>query len=347
MAKKLNNTNVEDISKLSQYSPDQVLRDAHDLPGHSLRVRDALSVVPQYYTHFDAQYNGNGQPTLVIYYAGTCSEISQVVTKEAATLNNKYFFLFEGRSNKSFYIWFSVDGLGVDPAIPSSTGIQIDLDSSDPAIIVANAIEITLNSLYSDKWKVTRKNAVLEITAVKSGETNNIMDGNTTFLFSTLKDGAQEEVARVEIDYSNNGDPIYEGEVLRGHTFNIFTGKFDKNEVEVTLINEQGDSLLVFDDIVSLAQGAVGTILTYTVPVNSKLKLRRSNISGCNMGTYEIKVNGTVVDRVGTYYTDYNSVLEFDDVEYSSGTIITIEVLNRGEGSANFNANLQGRLLDV
>lgn len=347
MAKKLNNIKVEDISKLSQYSPDQVLRDAHDLPGHSLRVRDALSVVPQYYTHFDAQYNGNGQPTLVTYYAGTTSEVSQVVTKEAATLNNKYFFLFEGRSNKSFYIWFNVDGLGVDPAIPSSTGIQIDLDSSDPAIIVASAIEITLNSLYSDKWKVNRKNAVIEITAVKTGETNNTMDGDTTFLFSTLVEGEQQIITTIEIDYSNNGDPIYEGQVLIGHTYNLYTGKFDKNEVEVTLINEQGANLFLFNDILSLAEGAVGTILTYTVPANTKVKLRRSNLAGENMGTYEVKVNGSVIDRIGTYYTDYNGFLEFDDVEYFSGTVITIEVLNRGEGSANFNANLQGRLLDV
>lgn len=347
MSKRLNNIIVEDITRSSQYDGMLVLRDIHDLPGHSIRVRDALSVVPQHYTHFDATYNGNGQPTQVIYYAGTKAEITQIGVKEASSLNNKYFFLFEGRTNKSYYIWFNVDGLGVDPSVTNSTGIEISLNSSDPAILVAAAIELTLNNLYKDKWYVLRKNAVLEVSTVKRGEVNDTLDGDTTFIFSTLQQGSQQEVARVDIDYSNNGDPIYEGQVLRGHTFNIFTGKFDKNEVEVTLINEQGTPFVIYNEISSLAQNATATVLTYIVPANTLAKLKRINAFGTNMGTYVVKVNGVTIDRFSTYYTHYNESITLEELETASGDIVTIEVTNRGKGAADYNSNLQGRLLDV
>jgi hypothetical protein len=350
MATKKNNNLVEvNIACPSQLDMGGVIKDVHDFPGHSLRTRDAMSVVPVHYTHFDATYNLNGQPTKVIYYAGTVNEISQVATKPANILNDKYFFLFAGRSNKSFYIWFNVDSLGTDPAVVNSTGIEIPLNSADPAIVVAMAIELTLNNnpLYNDKWRVSRKNAVVTIKALKSGETTDTLDGDTTFVFSTLQQGEQCEVARVDIDYSNSGDPIYEGQILKGHSFNIFTGKFDKNEVEVTLTTEQGTSILQYSEANGIAKGATAIMLTYVVPASTVAKLKRINIFGDCMGTYTIKVNGNIIDKTGTYYTHYKDTLVFDDIETVAGDTITIEVTNRGTGTGNFNSNLQGRLLDV
>ena len=346
--KKENNINVEDITRSSQYDGMLVLRDIHDLPGHSIRTRDAQSVVPQYYTHFDVSYNGNGQPTEVVYYAGLTSEITQIGVKPASTLNNKYFFLFDGRSNKPFYVWFNVDGGGTDPAISNSTGIEISVSALDPAVVVAMSIELALGSAtYCDKWKVVRRNAVLEIISFKLGESTPATDGDTTFIFSVEQSGEQQEVSRIEIDYSNNGDPIYEGSVLRGHTYNIFTGKFDKNEVEVTLINDFATSVLVYDEANGVAISATATIITYVVPVNTIAKLKRVNLFGDCMGTYTVKVNGSIIDKTGTYYTHYKDTIVFDEIEYVAGDIVTIEVTNRGTGAGDFNANLQGRLIDV
>jgi hypothetical protein len=349
MSKK--NTNIAEVNIAcpSQLDMGGVIKDVHDFPGHSLRVRNANSVVPVHFTHFNVTYNGNGQPTEVVYYAGTKAEISQIATKPATSLNNKYFFLFEGRTNKPYYVWFNVDSLGTDPAIPNAVGIEIPLSSSDPAIIVAQAVELKINlsPTYSRLWRVQRRNSVLTITAIKSGETSDTMDGDTTFVFSVLVQGEQVEVGRVHIDYSNNGDPIYEGQVLRGHTFNIYEGSFDKNEVEVTLINEQGTSVLKYGEANGVAKNAIAVILTYVVPVNSLAKFKRINLFGDCMGTYTIKVNGDTIDKTGTYYTHYKDTLEFDDIEYSAGDVITVEVKNRGTGTGDFNANLQGRLLDV
>lgn len=348
---KKKNTNLAEVNIAcpSQLDMGGVIKDVHDFPGHSLRTRDANSVVPVYFTHFDATYNGNGQPTQVIYYAGITPEISQVAVKPATSLNNTYFFIFEGRTNKSYYFWFNVDGLGTDPSVANSTGIEVALNSSDPAVIVAQAIELTINlsPVYNRLWKVLRKNSVLTITALKTGETSDTMDGDTTFVFSTTQQGSQCEVARVDLDYSNNGDPIYEGQILRGHTFNVFTGKFDKNEVEVTLINEQGTPFVIYNEISSLAQNATATVLTYVVPANTLAKLKRINAFGTNMGTYVVKVNGVTIDRFSTYYTHYNESITLEELETASGDIVTIEVTNRGKGAADYNSNLQGRLLDV
>lgn len=348
MAKKNTNLAEANINCPSQLDMGGVIKDVHDFPGHSLRTRDALSVVPVHYTHFNATYNLNGQPTQVIYYAGTAPEITKIATKAASSLNDKYFFIFEGRSNKSFHIWYNVDSLGTAPVIANSTPIEIPVSGTDTAIVVAQFTELVLKStLYSDKWLVTRQNAVLTVTAVKYGETYDTLDGDTTFIFNKVQDGTQCEVAKVEIEYSNSGDPIYEGQVLKGHSFNIFTGKFDNNEVEVTLTTEQGSSLLEYNEANGVAKLATATILTYIVPVSSVAKLKRINVFGDCMGTYTIKLNGNVIDKVGTYYTHYNDTLVFDDIETAAGDIITVEILNRGTGTGNFNANLQGRLLDV
>lgn len=347
--KKENNINVEDICRGSQYDGMQVLRDVHDLPGHSMRTRDALSVVPQYYTHFNAVYNLDNQPTEVTYYAGTLSEISSVGVKPATTLNNKYFFLFEGRSSKSYYIWFNVDGLGTDPAIASSTGIQVNLVNTDPAIVVAMAIESVLNGTsYCNIWKTIRKNAVLEITAKKLGETTNTADGNTTFVFSTDQEGTQQEVSKLVIDYTTSGDPIFEGQALKDYVFDIYSGKFEYNNVDVSVdLRELGDVTNAFNEVTSVASLATATVITYTVPIGKVFTINEIEFSGDCIGKYTLTVGGSIQSIKRTHFTKYDDEFSLKDYVVTAGQIVLVEVENRSKGNGTFNSNILGRLKDA
>lgn len=60
----------------------------------------------------------------------------------AAGMAGKYFRI--SNTTTSFYVWFKVDGIGVDPA-PGGTGIEIDLLSIYPSDIVAQCISDALS----------------------------------------------------------------------------------------------------------------------------------------------------------------------------------------------------------
>lgn len=71
-----------------------------------------------------------------------------VTTIVATTLAGKYF-TFQSFSLHNWYVWFKVDGSGADPA-PGGTGILVNLNSTDSAIVVAEKIRESLNG-----WQVT------------------------------------------------------------------------------------------------------------------------------------------------------------------------------------------------
>lgn len=56
------------------------------------------------------------------------------------------FSTYGGAGN--WYVWYTVDGLGVDPAIALRTGIKVDLLSTDSALTVTSKTLMELNSIY-------------------------------------------------------------------------------------------------------------------------------------------------------------------------------------------------------
>jgi hypothetical protein len=312
-----------------------------------MRVRDAVSEIPQYYTHFVATYNLDCKPTEVTYYAGLTPEISELgINSTASTLNNKYFFLFEGRSNKSYYVWFNVDGTGVDPAIASSTGIEIALVGTDPAVMVSATIESVLTGYsYCNKWHVVRRNTVLEITSKKLGVTNPTIDGNTGFLISTKQEGTQQVVTNLIIDYTTSGDPIYEGQPLKDYVFDMYTGKFEYNNVDVSVdLRELGNVKNVFNETAAVASGSTSTVVSYTVPVGEVFTIAEIEFSGCSIGKWTLTIDGSIQSIKRTHYTKYDDEFSLKDYVVTEGQTILVEVENSSKGAGIFNGNILGRI---
>jgi len=50
--------------------------------------------------------------------------------------------------SENFYVWYKVDGMGTDPAVPARIGIQVDIASTDTAAQVATKTQIAINMQY-------------------------------------------------------------------------------------------------------------------------------------------------------------------------------------------------------
>lgn len=77
---------------------------------------------------------------------GFLQEITRFAPVAAAGLAGKYF-TFESTISAvptSYYVWFTVAGVGADPA-PGGTGIQVNLETADSADIVSNKLMASLN----------------------------------------------------------------------------------------------------------------------------------------------------------------------------------------------------------
>lgn len=235
----MSNTNksnkIENIEKLSQLDFGGVLKDVHSFPGHYLRVKDSLTIVKQHYDYLTATYDTNGQPNQVKYYVGLTQHESKINILEDinSSLNNKYFFIFEGRSDRKFHVWYNVNGAGVDPLPSNSTGIEITINANDLSVIVTYATELVLNSnTFKQYFSAKRAGSTLYITAVKSGLTSNSVDINTGFSIVNTP-GSSELVQVVDIFY-NGSNPIFEGQELKNYYYNIFKGSFEKNQAATT-----------------------------------------------------------------------------------------------------------------
>lgn len=80
----------------------------------------------------------------------TISALCNYTTSSASTIDASLmtagsYFTFS-IPTEDFYIWYTIDGAGTDPAIASTTGIQVDLLNSDTADIVASKTQLAINT---------------------------------------------------------------------------------------------------------------------------------------------------------------------------------------------------------
>jgi hypothetical protein len=223
-------------NKNSQYDPGLIVKEVHDFHGQSIRVSNSRSIADKYYTHFRVTYNSDALPTQVIYYRGLTPHKTTVVCAAdvANSLQSDYILIRSAPDNKLFHIWFNVSGLGVNPAPAGSTGIEIPINTGDSAAIVATAIRLVVNSLFSEFFVVSSYNSVVEVVTTNNGVVNNSQNFATGFVLTNVA-GTQELVNKLNIEYQG-ADPYYNGQLLKGYRFNVFTGEFEHNEPALDIV---------------------------------------------------------------------------------------------------------------
>jgi hypothetical protein len=214
-------------NKSSQFDPGGVIKNVHDLHGQNLRTRDALSIVPDYWSHFNVAYDGQNRPTDVSYFRGLTPNKTTIQTSPdvSGSLQNKYFLIFSGFENQKHHVWFNVDGLGTDPAPSNSIGIEVSISSNDVAIIIAKAVELTVNNIFSSKFTASVLGSSVTIQNHKYGQFNPSIDVNTLFSINCIV-GTNETVSSISIAYDIDGNPLYQGQVLKNYYYDVYSGKF-------------------------------------------------------------------------------------------------------------------------
>jgi len=120
-----------------------------------------------------------------------------------------------------------------------------------------------------------------------------------------------------------------------------------ENETVKVEFSQEGESLNSYNEILSLAGMASADVILYTVPVGKKLKLQSIDFSGENRAVYSVKNGVNTIAKKRSWLTIFDGNFLFLDYTLEAGEIIKLEVENKSNSTANFNANLQGRLLDA
>lgn len=194
-----------------------------------------------------------------------------------ASLAGTYIEFTSSITKKKLVVWYSVDNVGSAPNIPNAKFIEVSIKENDKAMYV---VWLTNQKLkiepFFEKTNVN-KLTKLELTYAEFGTATQININNTPFNLTTINEGVSVLVGEILLDYSNSGNPIYNGNELKNLKFNPFTASFDLefSDIQVTL-DTTASSFEVFNIPVPLAD----TELTLTIPNGTKkykLKSREPN----------------------------------------------------------------------
>lgn len=178
-----------------------------------------------------------------------------------------------------------------------------------------------------------------EVTAVISSvdviinaATDNIAISDGTDFLAINADGSiNVNVSDIVISAANDSIKIGDGTDFLAINAD---GSINVNFVETgTLVN-------TYNEVLSVASAVLTTITSFTATQTTKLK--QVDVSGENIASYEVLVNGSVVAKKRTYFgAELNESFVFDKgIEFTVGQIVLVRVIHNRPSTANFNANI-------
>lgn len=265
----MNNVNVEDPEAFSQYDPDQVLKDVHSLPGHYLRTKESLTLVKPYFDTFSVTYDSSDNPVEVTYFAGTKPHVTEIgfVADSNGDKAGGYVLLTSGRGKLRYALYMTIDGVGDPPNLEGVTNVEVPLMLNDSASLIAVAYNMIINNL--EGFSVSRSNAVIKVTTDDLGITNNTLEVGTGFVINN-EAGENVEVAKVNLNYSDSGNPIWQSQELKGYKYNIYTGQFVISNGSFSKVNDKkalnvlNAGEVIWDEIATSFPDTVTDLYTYS-----------------------------------------------------------------------------------
>lgn len=102
-------------------------------------------------------------------------------------------------------------------------------------------------------------------------------------------------------------------------------------------------SVYRFAAINAVAMNVETTIVSYTVPLGKTANIEFSEMSGTNIGTFNLYVGATLINRKRTFFGRLNESMEFSNKGYAlvAGDVVTLKVIHARPFNGNFEANLQ------
>jgi hypothetical protein len=141
------------------------------------------------------------------YDFNTSLYIKNTPGKNPESLNNKYFFLNSANNANQYYIWYNVNGSGVDPAIVGKTGLMVAISTGSTALQVAAATKIIVDSTGKfitniNEDTLTIINNLIGVTVPASEQTSGFL------VITTTLGESRELVATVLLSYDLQGNLI-------------------------------------------------------------------------------------------------------------------------------------------
>jgi hypothetical protein len=142
----------------------------------------------------------------------------------------------------------------------------------------------------------------------------------------------------VELDYIT--DSVEIGDASTGNKLNINSdGSIDVNAVIAGTVKNK------YSEVTAVASAVDTLILTHTVAINGAIL--KIAVSGDNIATYVVKINGVTQDKIRTYFSGaLNSEFNFDvgggeGLTVLAGDVIQVRVTHNRPDVGDFNARLQ------
>lgn len=158
---------------------------------------DANEIADDGWYELNGFYDNAGTGNVVyVVNVGEGTKEESTVTAEAdvsSSLNSTYFTIYSAYDRRGYYVWYSVDDAGVDPAISGLTGVKVSIaeDALDSA--VASATAAALDALAD--FEATALAEVVTVINAAGGPSTDLAEGAapTGFAFAVAEQGARPE----------------------------------------------------------------------------------------------------------------------------------------------------------
>lgn len=151
----------------------------------------------------------------------------------------------------------------------------------------------------------------------------------------TMTDVEQEVI----IDDSTDSIKIGDGS---GNYLNINPD----GSINVAFTETARDYVLEYNEITSVPAATESIVITYTVPGSKQLLLKNSIVYVNADTDVRLKINGSTKVKLQSNWTNRN--IEFNqEVSLEAGDVLTITVVHSELNSQDYNASINGYLVDV
>lgn len=121
-----------------------------------------------------------------------------------------------------------------------------------------------------------------------------------------------------------------------------------KGEINVVTVPDNTIVIVnTYNDISALVASALASVTTYTAPIGKSSFLQRISAGGSNVATYEVQLNGIVIDKRRTYFgspltTDFTfGGFSESGLTLAQGDVVRVLVIHERPFVGDFESRIQ------
>jgi hypothetical protein len=131
--------------------------------------------------------------------------VKNTAGKDSNSLNSKYILLNSANNANSYYIWYNVNGAGVDPLVPGKTGLMVAIPAGSEASAIAQATKIVVDA--TGKFITNVNGESLHVRNKTIGTTTSASIGTSDVYILIEEEGFDREyLTTILIGYDSYGN---------------------------------------------------------------------------------------------------------------------------------------------